>query len=226
MNRRRSRPKFPYSRNNRGRVPVLGVTGGIATGKTTFTQLLRQRCPAAAPFDADACGRQLLTENAEVRAEVLAAFGDAVLSAGQINRRQLKEIIFREPARRLTLEQILHPRIRARWLSLAETHRGAAASGGWLLVDIPLLFETGGDAWCDRTVMVACTPATQRQRVQRHRDANPDLAERIIASQWPQEEKIRRADHVVWNDGPPTLLEPQADLLAGLLLDHAFSTDD
>jgi dephospho-CoA kinase len=196
-------------------VPVLGVTGGIASGKTTFTARLLCSLPAKA-FDADAEARRLLMSDDSVRQQVIEGFGESIIGEGQIDRSRLKQIIFQDPTRRRHLEQILQPRIRARWSNMVAQHR-REKSAEWLIVDIPLLFERGGNELCDRTLVVACSATVQRERVQRHRGATPALADAMIAAQWPMAEKMRRADHVVWNDGRLEELEHEASLAAALL---------
>jgi dephospho-CoA kinase len=193
-------------------VPVLGVTGGIATGKTTFTARLLRSLPAQA-FDADAEARSLLASDDSVRHQVIQGFGEFIIGEGQIDRSRLKQIIFQDPTRRRLLEEILQPRIRTRWSEMAAQHR-REKSREWLVVDIPLLFERGGNELCDRTLVVGCSLTVQRERVQRHRGATPALADAMIAAQWPIAEKMRRADHVVWNEGTLEELEHEAFLAA------------
>jgi len=104
--------------------------------------------------------------------------------------------------------------IRARWAAQAQAARRNAE---WLLVDIPLLFETGAEGECDAVVVVACSPETQRERIVSQRGLSPEMAEKMIASQTSLASKAARADYVLWNDAPRARLEEQADLLAGYL---------
>lgn len=192
-------------------MPVLGVTGGIATGKSSFTSLLLRHFPAEL-FDADHCAHDLLTNDASIRSAVLETFGAGICDAsGSPDRQKLRALIFDDPTRRRELELILHPVIRDRWTERADQKSG---NGGWLLVDIPLLFETRAETCFHRIIVVACTPATQRQRLTGPRGLSPALAEKIVAAQLDLSTKINQAHHVIWNDSTLPCLERQARLLA------------
>jgi dephospho-CoA kinase len=192
-------------------VPVIGITGGIATGKSTFTRSLLRRRPAEV-FDADRAAHSLLESDARVRFEVEKAFGADIYNAdGQPNRSRLRDLIFSDKQHRRRLEEILHPAIRASWVDLGERARHARE---WLFVDIPLLYETGAEAHCDRVVVVACSPSTQRRRLAGARGLDRETAEGVIAAQLDLETKIKRADHLIWNDSTVSCLDGQADLLA------------
>jgi dephospho-CoA kinase len=192
----------------------LGITGGIATGKSSFTGLLARQMTAKL-FDADQCSRELLEGDPGVRELVRRVFGDAVFTPeGAVDRAALREIVFASGEKRLALEGILHPAIRARWFALAEKEK---ASGGWLAVDIPLLFETGAEQFFDHVIVVACGRSTQMRRLAEIRNLKPDIAEKIIAAQIDLNVKISKANYLVWNEGSLPALGNQATLLAALL---------
>jgi dephospho-CoA kinase len=196
-------------------VPTLGITGGIATGKTSFVKLLAERMRATV-FDADASAGDLLDNDATVRQQVGMAFGEqAFMVNGGANRAYLRECIFSSPEKRRDLEQILHPRIRQRWMGLAAEAR---KPNEWLIVEIPLLYETGAEKHLGRVAVVACRSATQRLRLSNNRKLDLDTAEKIIASQMDIDVKISKAEHVVWNEGPQNALAGQASLLANYLM--------
>ncbi|MDQ2869012.1 MAG: dephospho-CoA kinase [Verrucomicrobiota bacterium] len=193
-------------------MPAIGITGGIGTGKSTLTRCLRGLLPEAAFFDADAMARELTASDQSVLAEIRKEFGDAVFAAnGELNRAALRAIVFHAPDRRRALEEILHPRIRQRWSAEADQHRGTT---DFYFADIPLLYETGGDTLCDRVVVVACTAETQMQRLMQRLDRI--TASAIIRTQMPLAEKMQRATHVVWNNGPESALAEEARLLVKL----------
>jgi dephospho-CoA kinase len=195
-------------------MPAIGITGGISTGKSTFCQFLGEIMPVAKFFDADETAHQLIERDPQVKKEIASEFGADVFSReGDLNRKALGAIIFGDAARKKALEQILHPRIRRQWSAEAETHR---KSHKFFFADIPLLYETGGETLCDRVVAVACSPAVQVARLLERRAMERGAAEEMIKSQMPLEEKISRADHVVWNNGDRALLKQQAELLAAL----------
>lgn len=189
-------------------MPVAGITGGIATGKTIFANLLLEYLPAR-NFDADQCVRELL-QTSEIAELIRAQFGDVVFAGEKPDRSKLRELVFEDATKRNQLEAILHPRVRAAWSKMARE----VTDEEWLLIDIPLLFETGAEEEMDRTVVVACSPSVQRRRLRDARGLQAEIAEKIIAAQMDLDSKMRKADHVVWNDASIELLRAQAELLA------------
>lgn len=193
-------------------MPVIGITGGISTGKTTFCDCLRELVPTAAFFDADQAARDLSEHDPEVKELIRGEFGPAVFSAsGGLNRAQMRSIVFADAEKKRALEQILHPRIRRQWSLEAERRRNSA---DLFFADIPLLYETGGETLCDSVVVVACSPSLQLDRLVARTQLDRLAAEQMIRAQMPLTEKIRRADHVIWNNGARALLAAQAGLLA------------
>lgn len=195
-------------------VPILGITGGIATGKSSFAAMLA-RLTGADLFDSDRVARELLDSDENVRRLVRDSFGDEIFGpGGRPDRAGLRELVFADGEKRRALERILHPAIRARWVSLAGKAR---ASGGWFAVDIPLLFETGAEGMFDTIIVVACQERTQMERLLNIRKIDRATAGNMMAAQMDLAAKISRADHLVWNDGPLSALEEQAALLAAHL---------
>jgi dephospho-CoA kinase len=192
---------------------AIGITGGISTGKTSFCDCLREILPDAKVFNADKAARALVDLDEEVKQELLREFGPAVFSEGSLNRAALRAIVFKSPAKKQALEQILHPRIRRQWSAEAQTHRN---SSDFFFADIPILYETGGETLCDRVVVVACTPDVQLSRLLERGSIDRAIAQEIINSQMPLSEKIARADHVVWNNGDRAVLKEQARMLVDL----------
>jgi len=200
-------------------MPAIGITGGISTGKSTFCDCLREIVPAAKFFDADLVARSL-AELPEVKQEILAQFGGDVFSPdGDLNRPKLRAIVFRDATKRHALEQILHPRIRRQRMAEAKKHR---TSPDFFFADIPLLYETGGETLCERVVVVACSRKVQLDRLAKRKSLKGSEAEQMINSQMPLEEKIKRADHVVWNDGDRATLMEQAKELAALWQEQSW----
>ena len=193
-------------------MPAIGITGGISTGKTTFCECLREIVPAATFFDADQAARDLAEHDPEVRELIGREFGAAIFSAsGDLNRAQMRSIVFADADKKRALEQILHPRIRRQWSLEAESRRNSA---DLFFADIPLLYETGDETLCDSVVVVACSPSVQLERLVARTQLARSAAEQMIRSQMPLAEKIRRADHIAWNNGAPAMLAAQASLLA------------
>ena len=191
-------------------MPAIGMTGGVATGKSAFCECLHDILPSAKFFNADEAAHALV-ELPEVKEEIRAAFGSGVFSRnGDLNRAKLRAIIFGDATRKRALEQILHPRIRRQWRAEAKKHRN---SPDFFFADIPLFYETGGETLCDRVVVVACSYKVQLGRLMERMSIKPSEAEQMINSQMPLVEKIRRGDHVAWNNGDRATLAEQARFL-------------
>ena len=186
----------------------IGLTGGIATGKSTVCDLLREYLPEVGIFDCDAAVRRLLDDDAEVASALCQAFGAEVLDCGgRVDREFLRGRVFADEAARLQLEAILHPRVRKECLdSLAQ----AAKKGAELFVaDVPLLFEKGFDCGQTQVLVVATSRSTQIQRLKARSGFDDRLIESMLATQLPIQEKMSRADVVFWNEGPPAVLRSQ-----------------
>jgi dephospho-CoA kinase len=191
-------------------MPAIGITGGISTGKSTFVDCLRELLPNATFFDADEAAHALLNV-AHVQKEIRSEFGTKVFSPrGDLNRSKLRAIVFADATRKRALERILHPRIRRQWRTEAKSHRN---SPKFFFADIPLLYETGGESLCDKVVVLASSLKVQLARLRKRMSIKNAEARQMINSQMPLEEKIRRADHVVWNNGSRSALMEQAQLL-------------
>ena len=191
-------------------MPAIGITGGISTGKSTFVGYLREVLPDAVFFDADEAAHVLLNRS-DIADAIRREFGAAVFSsAGDLNRRKLRAIVFADPSKKRALERILHPRIRRKWRTQAKEHRN---SPRFFFADIPLLYETHGEGLCDRVVVVASSRKMQLVRLRKRMSIKGADAQQMINSQMPLDEKIRRANHVVWNNGDRTSLMEQAKLL-------------
>ena len=182
---------------------LFGITGGAGMGKSTAGQLLRQRGVEVA--DTDEIARQLTEPGQPALQEIGQRFGPLVLSPdGRLNRAELARVVFADAGARADLEAILHPRIRAAWEAEAEGWRAAGRGRGAIL--IPLLFETGAAPRFDAVVCVACSEASQWQRLRQRGWTDGQIRQRL-AAQWPVEKKIAHSDFVVWTD---TTLEAHA----------------
>jgi len=175
----------------------LGLTGGIGMGKSTAAELLAKR--GAKVSDSDQLARELVEPGQPALAEIAGAFEDDVLREnGSLDRAKMAALVFNDSTAREKLEGILHPRIREAWQARLD---GWAAAGEQLAVAvIPLLFETRAEANFDRTVCVACSPEAQRERL-RERGWSDDQISSRLEAQMAVDEKMKRADHVVWTDG-------------------------
>ncbi len=186
---------------------VFGLTGGIGMGKSTAARLLAGR--AAPVIDTDDLARQIVEPGQPALAELRLAFGHEVIAPdGRLNREALAAIAFSNPAARRQLEVITHPRILTLWQEQIKGWR--AESHPFAVVVIPLLFETAAETQLDATVCVACSAATQQQRL-RERGWSSEQIQQRLAAQWPVEKKMGRSDFVVWSEGGLDVLAGQLD---------------
>jgi dephospho-CoA kinase len=188
-------------------VKVIGLTGGIGMGKSACAALLRERnIPVV---DTDDLSRQVVKPGETALDEIRQVFGPEVFDAERkLLRRALAEQAFANPEQRKKLESILHPRIRQRWLSQVATWREEGESLG--MVVIPLLFETNAEKDLDFIICVACTPETQKERLV-SRNWPPCQMEQRIQAQLPVEQKMARADFVIWSEGSMEVHAAQLD---------------
>ncbi len=193
---------------------VIGVTGGIASGKTTFAGLLRAR--GVPVLDADALARSAVAPGSPALAEIAHAFGPDVLAAdGSLDRRRMADLVFADAGARRRLEAITHPAVRR--AVEEETARLAAAGHELVFYDTPLLFEVGLERTLDSVVVVWAPPDVQRARLAARDGLGLAEADARLAAQLPIDDKAARADFVVENTGAPAALGAKADrLLADL----------
>jgi dephospho-CoA kinase len=193
-------------------VRVVGLTGGLASGKSTFAAALRAR--GVPVLDADAFAHEVVRPGSPALAELVRIFGATVLDAsGALDRRAVAALVFADPDARRRLEAVTHPAIRR--VMLEETDRLRAAGHDLAFYDAPLLFEVGLDAALDSVVVVWAPRDAQRARAVARGGLTPAEADARLAAQLPLDEKARRADFVVANDGPPEALEEKAERLLG-----------
>jgi dephospho-CoA kinase len=176
---------------------VIGLTGGVGMGKSTAAALLRER--GVPVVDTDDLAREEVRPGSEGLAAVVAQFGTQYLdAAGGLRRAALGELVFQDPAARLALEAILHPRIQRRWLAqISEWREGKVSCG---CVVIPLLFEKDYASAFDAVVAVACSVPTQAVRIA-SRGWDLDELRRREAVQWSAERKLALARFGIWTEG-------------------------
>ncbi len=173
---------------------ILGLTGSIATGKTNAADTFDAF--GIPVFDADATVHALYRPGGAAVAPLVSAFGREILDvAGGIDRRRLAEMVRRDARAWEVLNAIVHPLVREAEFRFLEA---CARAGCWLVVlDVPLLFETGGERRCDRVAVVTCHPLIQEQRALRRPGFTRELLRAIRARQLSEAEKRRRADYVI-----------------------------
>ena len=205
-----------------GSHPILkvGLTGGIASGKSTVAAFLREL--GAFIVDADRVARQVINRGEAAHREVVERFGQGIIDDdGEIDRSKLAEIVFSDPEARSDLNGIVHPRVRE---EAARRFERCAHDGESRLAvyDAALLVETGVHRDMDKLIVVSCRAETQVERLTLRGGMNAEQAEARIAAQAPMEEKLAAADYVIETDGSLDETRRQAEwVYAGLLNDHA-----
>jgi dephospho-CoA kinase len=186
---------------------LFGLTGGIGMGKSAAAQILVQR--GVSVIDTDVLARSVAAPGQPALAEIRSAFGDAVISTdGSLRRDVLARIVFSDPQARQKLEAITHPRIRDLWKRQIEQWRGQRVPAACVV--IPLLFETNAESEFDATICIACSAATQQERLLERRWNVEQIAQRI-AAQFSIDKKIAKASYVIWNEGGLDILAAQLD---------------
>ena len=191
---------------------TLALTGGIATGKSSFARVFMEMAPDVVLFDCDAVVQTLLVDRGVVGRIGEALGPGVVLADGGLDRAALRERVFGNDTQRVALEGILHPLVRER----AMAAQSAAREEGkckFFLADVPLLYETGFPLVRDLDLVVACSSRTQLLRLLARNGFSEDLARRILAAQLPIAEKMKRAHVVLWNGGSPGALRRQTESL-------------
>jgi dephospho-CoA kinase len=180
---------------------IVGLTGGVASGKTAVSQVLKEE--GAYIIDADQIARELVQPHTSAWNELIRAFGQEILQEdGSIHRKKLADKVFAEPDQRKLLNQILHPRIKE------EMDRRAKAIGekdpeAIVVIDAPLIVELGDHREMDKLIVVTTTQTQQIERLKDRDGISPDEALRIVSSQMPMKEKLKFADYVIQNEGSP-----------------------
>ena len=173
---------------------VVGLTGGIASGKTSVANALRER--GVTVLDADAISRSVTAPGGEAMPRVREVFGDQVFDGDILNRRRLGDVVFSDAARRKELEEIIHPLVIGKMQRLTDE-----AKADIVFWDVPLLYETGMDAQCDEVWCVHVREKEQVRRVMKRDHMSREPALSRMASQMPVAEKKARAQHLIDTSG-------------------------
>lgn len=185
---------------------IIGLTGGIASGKTTVSDYLKKR--GYVVLDADAYSKKTTAKNGPAIPAIIEAFGaDIVSESGELDRKKLGSIIFNDADKRRELNEIVHPLIREMMNADEEKY----IQKGHVFLDIPLLFENGLNERCDYVVTVFVDRDTQIKRLTARNDLTVEEAEARINSQMPLTEKVQKSDFRLDNNGTVEMLYEQID---------------
>jgi dephospho-CoA kinase len=191
-------------------VKLVGLTGGIASGKSTVAKILERL--GAAVINADDLSREVVEPGKVAWQEIIDAFGTGVLQPDQtLDRQKLRTVIFSDRDGRKKLEAIIHPRVRA--LAEERIREHTAAGYSIIVYEVPLLFEGKLHEWLRPVILVACDVDTQRSRLQERDHLTQTEAQKHIDAQMSLAEKRRLADYVIENDGNLEELEQQVQVV-------------
>jgi dephospho-CoA kinase len=193
-------------------MPSLAITGSIGSGKSTAFEILVPLLGASG-FSADLENGRLLDHDREVRELIITSLGTRCYGPdNKADRKFLFHLITTDRKALETLETILHPRLEAVWKPKALEHRNNRSC--YYVAEIPLLYEKGLESFFDKTIVVGCSDSVRKQRLVNGRSLSAEQAGQWISMQEPQQSKIDRADHLVWNDCSPPILTQQLVRLA------------
>lgn len=198
----------------------IGLTGGIASGKSTVARLFGEL--GIEVIDTDIIAREVVEPGQDALAEIHAAFGERVLNTdGSLNRGAMRQLVFADDEARRKLEGIVHPRIQERTRARIE-----AATGPYVVVVVPLLVESSLKDRLDRILVVDCSEATQIERLLA-RDAETEAqARRMLAAQSTREQRLEIADDVIHNDSTLAAISAQVSAIHDRYLAIAHLPDD
>lgn len=196
---------------------ILGLTGGIASGKSSVADRFVE-CGATL-VSADLLAREVVNPGSPTLDKLVATFGENILTpCGSLDRDEMAKIVFADSAQRKKLESITHPAIaHLADCRLAELRK---APNDLIVYEAPLLFEAGGEGRVDQVLVVTVSQAVQEQRLMKRDGLSLDGAKRRISSQWPQADKIQKADFVIDNSGSIRQMQAQVDALYRYLIEE------
>ncbi|MFW5823532.1 MAG: dephospho-CoA kinase [Marinobacter sp.] len=199
-----------------GNPVVIGLTGGIGSGKSTVAEMFGAL--GVHWVDADVVAREVVEPGTPALVQIAGHFGDDILQTdGRLDRAALRAIVFRDAAEREWLEALLHPLIRD---ELARQLQPGDYGLPYVLLVSPLLLETDQHTLADKTIVVDVPVETQIERTMNRDDNDREQVERIIAAQMPREHRLERADFVINNDQPLAKVQKQVATLHQQLLDN------
>ena len=195
----------------------VGLTGGIASGKSTVSNLFEQL--GVTVIDTDVISHQLMQPGQPAFEKTIAHFGQQlVLAGGNLDRAALRKIVFEDPQQKQWLEAMLHPLIRQHTINAADANE----KSDYCLIVVPLLFETGFDQLVQKVIAIDCPASVQKKRLMARDHIDAALADNMLQSQLGNAERLSKADYIIHNPNASELL-PQIAQLHQKLLELAQS---
>lgn len=173
---------------------ILGLTGGIACGKTTVSKIIKKL--GIKIVDADIIAHEIL-ELPEIRDEIKKNFGETIIKNNKVQRKELREIVFKDREKLKKLNDIVHPKVIEIFQKEFEENRGRNEI---VVFDIPLLYEVKLEKLCDKVLVVYSNKNIQIERIKRRDKSSEEMAENVIKSQMDISEKVKKADYLIENN--------------------------
>ncbi|QVK17193.1 dephospho-CoA kinase [Mycoplasmatota bacterium] len=194
---------------------IIGLTGGIATGKSTISGMfIKQGIPV---IDSDLIAKQVVEVNEPAYKKIVESFGeDILLCTGHLNRKKIATVVFNDDKKRKKINSIIHPEVKK--VILSEMKKYDALGNPFIVLDVPLLFESGFDDLCDFTVVVFTDKKTQYSRLMMRDNLTEEEAGKRIDAQWDIKEKLRLADFKIDNSLSILETRKQFDMLMKKLM--------
>ena len=186
---------------------ILGLTGGIGSGKTTISELFKEH--GAEIIDADEISRTLVQKSTSLFNEIVKHFGNHILNnAGELDRSALRQVIFNTPEEKRWLEELLHPAIKKEIQSQI-----IQSTSAYVVLVVPLLLESGTYDFVNRVLVIDVPETLQIERIKQRDGSNKGLVKKIIAAQMPRQQRLLQADDIIYNSGPISLIRHQVEKL-------------
>jgi dephospho-CoA kinase len=191
---------------------VLGLTGTFGSGKTSVARMFESL--GAVVIDADKIAKEVVSRGSSALREITKTFGEGVLlSDGSLDRKKMRSVVFGDSEKLRNLNDIIHPRVRKREIELLEQYKEHPL----VVLEVPLLLENRMEALVDKIAVVTISDEKRLERLRRRDNSDPETVERIVRSQWSQEQKVQKADFVIDNDGSREETERQVREIVTLI---------
>jgi len=190
-----------------GKSLKIGLTGGVASGKTTVSDFFKEL--GIAVIDADVISHEVTQADGSAFEEIISSFGSSILDEnGLIDRKKMRTIIFDDESKKKRLERIIHPKVREKMFKLI-----SQVDDHYLIVSVPLLVETGMNQIVDRTLVVDCSEQTQIERLMSRDQITSDQAKSILINQSERSARLKVADDLIVNEKNVSLNELENEVL-------------